>query len=104
MLYVTMKIAENGNNDGILLAWSKGHMRIALEDSADAVELREVDGQWTLEDGTPVELDGVFTDGNTDGSLFGELHPRASAAGHLGGSVVVIPWSRFQSLPATSMQ
>ena len=102
MLYVTMRIAENGKQDGILLAWSKGHMRIALEDCADVVELRDVNGQWTLDDGTLVELEGVFSDGNTDASLFGELYPRASAAGHVGGSAVVRSF-RYQPLPAASV-
>ena len=104
MVYVTIRIPENGKHDAILLALSEGHMRIALEDCADVVELREVNGQWTLEDGTLVELDGVFTDGNTDAALFAELYPQAAAAaGHWGGSAVVRSWSRYQPLPAASM-
>ena len=102
MLYVTMRIAESEMHDGILLALSKGHMRIALDDCADAVELREVNGHWTLDDGTLVELDGVFTDGNTDAALFGELYPLASAAGHVAGSALATSWSRYHPLPATS--
>ena len=103
MLYVTMRIPENGKQDGIVLALSKGHMRIALDGCPDVVELREVKGQWTLDDGTLVELDGVFSDGNTDAALFGELYPRASAAGHVGGSAVVTSWSRYQPLAAISV-
>ena len=74
-------------------------MRIALEGCTDAVELREMEGQWTLDDGTRVELDGLFTDGTTDVALFSELYPRASAAGQLGGSAAVVSWSRHQPLP-----
>ena len=103
MLYVTMRIPENGKHDGILLALSKRHMRIALEGCTDVVELREVKGQWTLDDGTLVELDGVFTDGNTDAAVFGELYPRASAAGYMGGSAVEISWSRYQPIPVASV-
>src|SRR5579871_6597398 len=80
MLCLTMRIAENEKN-GILLACRKGHMRIALEDCADAVEVREVNGRWTLEDGTPVELDGVFTGGDTDLALF-EAQPARELAEH----------------------
>ena len=84
MLYLTMTFPENGKQDGVLLALSKGQMRIALGGCPDVVELREVEGQWTLDDGTPVELDGLLADGNTDVALFSELYPRASAAGQLG--------------------
>ncbi len=101
MLYVTMRIPANEKHDGIVLAWSQGHMRIALEDCADVVELREKNGRWTLDDGTLVELDGVFTDGITDTKLFGELYPRASAAGYLGASAGT--WSRYQPLAAASV-
>ena len=103
MLYVTMRIPENEKQDGIVLAWSKGHLRIAMEDCADVVELRDVNGQWTLEDGTPVELDGLFTDGSADKEPFAEFHPCASAAGYLGTSAVVISWSRYHLAPAISV-
>jgi hypothetical protein len=81
MLYVTMTFSKNGRQEGILLALSKGRMRIALEGCPDVVELREGGGRWTLDDGTPVELDGLFTDGHTDAALISDLYPRVSAAG-----------------------
>lgn len=96
MLYLTIRFPESGKHDGILLALSKGQMRIALEGCTDVVELREVEGQWTRDDGAPVELDGLFTDGRTDVALFGELYPRAAAAGHLGEAAVITSWSRYQ--------
>ena len=80
MLYLTIRFPESGKHDGILLALSKGQMRIALEGCTDVVELQEVEGQWTRDDGALVELDGLFTDGKTDVALFSELYPRASAA------------------------
>ena len=100
MLYLTMRFPESGNHDAILLAWSKGQARIALEGCTDVVEIREMEGQWTLDDGTPVELDGLFTDGATDVALFSDLYPRASAAGHSGGAAGALSWSRHQALPA----
>jgi hypothetical protein len=103
MVYVTMTIPESGRHDGILLALSKGQMRIALDGSTDVVELRAADGQWALEDGTPVELDGLFTDGNTDVAAFSELYPRASAAGHLGGASGALSSSRYQPRPAAGV-
>jgi len=69
MLYLTMTFPQNEKHDGILLALSKGEMRIALEGCSDVVELREAEGHWTLDDGTPVDLDGLFTDGNMDFAL-----------------------------------
>jgi|SRR5579872_52020 len=84
MLYLTMTFPENGKQDGVLLALSNGQMRIALEGCPDAVELREVAGQWALDDGTPVELDGLLTDGDIDVTLFSELYPWSLAAGQLG--------------------
>ena len=81
MLYLTMTFSKNEKQDGILLALSNGQMRIALEGRTDVVELRQLEGQWILDDGTPVELDGLFTDGNTDLALFTALYPRALAAG-----------------------
>ena len=77
MFYLTI----NGKYEGILLACSNGKMRVALDGSTDVVELRECEGQWTLEDGTLVELDGLFTDGAADVTLFSELYPRALSAG-----------------------
>ena len=77
MFYLTI----NGKYEGILLACSRGQMRIALDGSTDVVELLECEGQWTLEDGTPVELDGLFTDGAADVTLFSELYPRTLSAG-----------------------
>lgn len=90
MVYLTMTFPEGGKQDGILLALSKGQMRIALEGCPDVVELLEIEGQWTQDDGTPVELHGLFTDGNTDLTLFSELFPRVSAAGHVGDSVAAL--------------
>jgi hypothetical protein len=101
MLYLTMRFSESEKRDGILLALSKGQMRIALEGCTDVVELREVDGQWTLDDGTLVELDGLFTDGGTDATLLSELYPRAAAAGHIGEAAAALSWSRYQPLPAS---
>jgi hypothetical protein len=103
MVYLTMTFPEGGKQDGILLASSKGQMRIALEGCTDVVELREAEGQWTLEDGTPVELHGMFTDGNTDLTLFSELYPRVLAAGHLGSAAADLSWSRYEALPAGSV-
>jgi hypothetical protein len=99
MLYLTMTFPESGKREGILLALSKGQMRVALEGCTDVVELQQIEGQWTREDGTLVELDGLFTDGRTDLALFSELYPRASAAGR--GAAGVISWFRYQPLPAT---
>jgi len=75
MLYLTMTFPENERQDGVLLAWSKGQMRVALGGCSDVVELREAEGQWTLDDGTPVELDGLLTDGDTELARLGELFP-----------------------------
>lgn len=99
MLYLTMRFPESGKHDGILLALSKGQMRIALEGCTDVVELREIEGRWTLDGGALVELDGLFTDGSTDVGLFSDLYPRASAAGQFGGAAVTLSWSRHQPLP-----
>ena len=103
MVYLTMTFPEGGKQDGILLALSKGQVRIALEGCSDIVELREIEGQWALEDGTPVELHGLFTDGNTDLTLFSELYPRVSAAGHADDSAAGRSWSRYEALPASSV-
>lgn len=101
MLYLTMRFHESEMRDGVLLAWSEGQMRIAMEDCTDVVELRQMEGRWTLDDGTWVELDGLFTDGNTDVALFRELYPQALAAGQLGAAAVALSWSRHQPVPAT---
>jgi hypothetical protein len=86
MLYLTMTFPKNGKQDGILLALSTRRMRIALDGYPDVVELREVEGRWSLDDGTPVELDGLFTDGNTDAALIGELCPLWNSRSFLTGN------------------
>lgn len=103
MLCLSITFPEGEKHDGILLALSKGQMRIVLEGCPDAVELREVEGQWALENGTQVELDVLFTEGSTDIALFSDLYPRASVAGHAGEAGGIGSWSRYQPLPAASV-
>jgi hypothetical protein len=85
-----MTLPKNRTQDAVLLALSKGQMRIAVEGSTDVVELREWEGRWTMDDGAPVELDGLMTDGNTDMALFSEWYPRASAAGQSGEKAILV--------------
>lgn len=103
MLCLSITFSGGGKHDGILLALSKKQMRIALEGCTDVVELREVEGQWILNDGTLVELDGLFSDSNSDVALFSELYPRAAAMGHWGGAAVDLSWSQYRPLSATSL-
>ena len=56
--------------EGILLAASSDRMRIVVARLNETLELRLEQGQWTSEDGDPIEIDGCLTDGSTTAAGF----------------------------------
>jgi len=56
--------------DAVLLSVGKNQMRIAVKHHTDAVELRQVEGEWVNERGLAVQFDAITTDGPDDAARF----------------------------------
>jgi len=52
--------------DAVLLSVGKNQMRIAVKHHTDAVELRQMEGEW----GLAVQFDAITTDGPDDAARF----------------------------------
>jgi hypothetical protein len=79
-MHLTFNFTQGRTEEGILLAISKDHLRVAIPGREDIVELRLIDGFWTIEDGERVELVSLIR--MTDISvpeLFADAHPMVSA-------------------------
>ena len=81
MVCVIMHSASGRTIEGVLLKSNRDRMRVAAPGSDDTWELRRADGVWSMEDGTPVELDAVFTDGDSGSEQLAGMYPRVQAAG-----------------------
>ena len=75
-MYVIMSISGGKIFEGVVLAAGGNRMRIALRDDPDTVELIKTDGQWSLNDGTLVELEFVICSAGLCSSLL------SSSPGH----------------------
>ena len=63
--------------EGIVLAAGKDRMRVALRGGSDVTELHRSYGEWTFENGEPVNLELLLGDSEADVSRFFErIHPR----------------------------
>lgn len=81
MVSVMMHIASGRTIEGVLLKATRDRMRVAAPGADETWELRRTDGVWSMEDGTPVELDAVLSDGDSGSEELAGVYPRAQAAG-----------------------
>jgi hypothetical protein len=83
VMYLQIGFSDGRSVNAVLLTASPDRMRVALEDRADATELRLIDGRWTDEDGVEVSLDAVFfADHTAPADFHAEAAPMVSAARH----------------------
>lgn len=81
MVCVIMHNVSGRTIEGVLLKANRDRMRVATPGSDDTWELHRADGVWSMEDGTPVELDAVLTDGDSGSEELAGVYPRVQAAG-----------------------
>ena len=81
MMSILVTLASNRTAEAVMLAVHENSMRIVLPGAEDTVELTRANGVWFAEDNTPVSLEALLTDGETDVSEFTHLTPRVMVAG-----------------------
>lgn len=65
-MYTILKYANGHMVDGLILSASSDSMRVILRQQGETAELRRVFGEWTAEDGSPVELQSMVAGDHTD--------------------------------------
>jgi hypothetical protein len=63
MMLLSMKDSAGRTLDAFVLAVSPNHMRLAVRDFSDALELNYAYGEWKTEDGLVIEIESILTDG-----------------------------------------
>jgi hypothetical protein len=81
-MYTILRYANGQRVDGLILSASEDSIRVILRRQGDTAELRQVLGQLTAEDGSPVELESMLAGDHTDlGCYQGfETRPRVQTA------------------------
>ena len=80
----TILLYPNGRRaDGIILSASDHIMRVVVRRSGDTVELRNVDGVWTSDDGSRVEFEWLSIAGSSglQRGVDAQTKPRTLTAG-----------------------
>ena len=63
--------------EGVVLAAGKDRIRVALRGGSDTAELHRQYGEWTFENGEPVNLEMILGDSDADVTRFFEkIYPR----------------------------
>ena len=79
-MLLTMKDGTGRTIDAFLLAASPNNMRLAVRDSSDALELIYTYGEWRTEDGLPIEIEFIQTDGRLGQEFFERCTSRVRTA------------------------
>ena len=64
-MHVILSYESGQRTEGILLAVSPGRLRIVIRKLHDTTELHLMDGRWMSEDGDPVEIESLISNGET---------------------------------------
>jgi hypothetical protein len=81
-MHMTLNFATGRRVDGLLLAASRGRMRLAVRNRNETIELNFQAGQWRAEDGSMVEIEALIWNGLTAiPDWCGEAAPRLFTAG-----------------------
>jgi len=62
-MHVIFSYESGQRTEGILLAVSPGRLRVVVRKLNDTVEFRLTEGRWISEDGDPVEIESLISDG-----------------------------------------
>ena len=62
-MLLSMKDSAGRTLDAFVLAVSPNHMRLAVRDFSDVLELNYAYGEWKTEDGLAIEIESILTDG-----------------------------------------
>jgi hypothetical protein len=82
MMLLSMKDSAGRTLDAFVLAVSPNHMRLAVRDFSDALELNYAYGDWKTEDGLVIEIESILTDGRRlDQEIFDHCANRVRTAG-----------------------
>ena len=66
--------------EALLLSVSPDRLRAVIPGRADTAEFRMVDGQWTSESGTQVELGAILSAGHSDSAMVMGTGPKLARA------------------------
>jgi hypothetical protein len=82
-MHMILRYPSGRRVDGILLAAGPTRLRIVVQRLNETLELHLSAGQWTTEEGNPVEVDGLLTDGHRSlGGFCSHISQRVSTATH----------------------
>ena len=75
-MHVILSYESGRRAEGILLAVGPSRLRVVVQErNDDTLELSLMDGRWMSEDGEPVEIESLISDGETPMAWF---YPRAA--------------------------
>ena len=81
-MHMTLNFATGRRVDGLLLAASRGRMRLAVRNRNETIELNFQAGHWRAEDGSMVEIEALIWNGlMAIPDWCGEAAPRLFTAG-----------------------
>jgi hypothetical protein len=74
---------QNGlRAEAVVLAASRGRMRVAIDSQGDTIELHEVDAHWYTEEGAEIEIEALIVSAGINvPHLCAAVYPRTIAAG-----------------------
>ena len=80
-MYTIIQYRNGRRLEGMILSASRDSIRVVLRQQGDTAELRRVFGEWTAEDGSPVELETLVIGNDADLQIFASYAPeRAQTA------------------------
>jgi hypothetical protein len=65
----TVMVVGGRQVEALLLSVSPDRLRVVIPGRADAAEFRMIDGQWTSESGTQVQLGAILSAGRADTAM-----------------------------------
>jgi hypothetical protein len=81
-MLMTIRFQNGRRDEAVLLAANRDRIRIVTRSRRDAIELRNVNAYWFMEDWTAIEIETFIPLEGTDVSAFcAEVYPRTFAAG-----------------------
>ncbi len=80
-MHVILSYESGQRVEGILLAVGVKRLRVIVRKLNETMEFHLTDGRWTSEDGDPVEIESLISDGETGlGGFYSRFVPRTHTA------------------------
>ena len=80
-MHVILRLMTRQCVEAILLSATPDRLRVVMRSHADTLDLHRVDGHWFSDQGSPVEIESIMTDGpSTVARIWHEARPRTGTA------------------------